>query len=153
MITVRFHKTLLPYTNGVREISIERDTYFHTVRNCLNLFPTLETVTKKLGVSNTQDLVLVVDKKIITYEELFFLPPDGVVIVLIPSFYGGDPITIAFAAFAFVTSTVISLSQGYDLGSALFRGIAAAGFTLLGFGLAGSLTANIIGQAALSAVV
>lgn len=153
MITVKFHKALLPYTNGAKEIRLERDTYFHTFRNCINLFPTLENLTKQLGTSNLQDMAIVIKGKVISYEELFFLPPEDSILFIVPSFYGGEPLTIAFAALAFLSSTVMSLAQGYDLGTALLRGVIGAGFTLLGIGIAGALSGSIIGQAVISAAV
>lgn len=159
MITVKFHKSLQKYTAGKDEVVLERDTYYHTCTNCLNLFPDLERITKKLGFNKLEDIAIISNGKVISKEEFLFIPKDNSVIYLVPIFYGSgiDPISLAVAT-AIVSATVttaVSISQGYDPLTALFRGITTgiiSGLTVLALGPLGLGLGPIAGSA-LGAVV
>lgn len=134
MITVRFHKSLLPYTENVREVTIERDSYFFIARNCINLFPKLEKLVKQHIFSQRDDLGFVANGKLVTSKEAHLLAHKEVTVV--PLVYGGgDPISLAIAAFAF--STASSILQGYSLGDALLSGVISGVFSYAGSFVAG----------------
>lgn len=139
MIRVAFHKSLLPYTEGIKEISIERDTYFSTVRNIGNLFPKLEALCKRHAFSKRDDLAIVVNGKSITKEDLFLLASNRYTIHIVPIFFGGGAEALVFAAISALFTTGMSLLQGYSIGDSLLRGIISGAFSLAGSFVATSL--------------
>jgi len=162
MIKVIFHKSLLPYTEGNKEINVERDSYLFITLNCLNLFPKLEKVAKQHINNSKEDLALIVNGKIIDIDRVFSLPEHSDTIHIVPIFYGGDPASSLAFLVSFAFNTVFSLVQGYDLGQALVRGAIGGAFAAAGAYIGGAIfgpaagakatTGQALGQAVVSGV-
>lgn len=149
MITVVFHKALLPYTNGKREVQLVPDTYLYVVKNCLNLFPDLEKAIIKQRFSKSDNLAVIVDNKILTKDDLFFTAKSDKRIYLAPIFYGGDPGSFGIAIATFFFSTVIASSRGYGIGDALLQGLIAGAFSLAGAFVGAAAASSATGAASL----
>lgn len=148
MIKVAFHKSLLPFTEGIKEITLERDTYYTTVRNILNLFPKLERVVKQHNFSKTDNLAVLVNGRLLTNEDVFLLATRDHVIHIVPIFFGnfGSETLIYFLISAVLTTT-ISLAQGYSFEDALMRGFISGVFAAAGQFAVGPLTEGMTGVA------
>ena len=144
MITVEFHRSLLPFTNGIKEIQILPDTYVYVVKNCLNLFPKLEQVVLKQRFSKKDGIAIISQGRCLTKDDLFFPAKSGEKVQLVPVFFGGfGSELLLIAALSAAASTAIALAQGFDLGQALLRGFISGAFAYAGGFLAEGIVSDL----------
>jgi predicted phage tail protein len=158
-VTVSFHKSLLPYTNGVKQIEMTTDVIYFLFLNSLNLFPELERLIKHARFSKLEEIAIIHKGRCLSTEEFLFLAKDGETYYVVPIFRGsGVEIAVGFAV-GFAMGTATALLQGQSLGRALLRGLIGGAFGALGaYGfqsfmgpaLAESVGAAVAGEAAAS---
>ena len=101
-VTIIFHKSLLKFTNNTKSFSLYSSSYFEILQACVAIFPKLEKLIKTLGSGKlkSQELVFIVNKKILNINELFLSPKNNSRIILCPILYGMGKSGIIFAGLA-----------------------------------------------------
>ncbi len=131
-VTVSFHKSLLPYTNGVKQVEMTADAIYFLFLNSLNLFPELERLVKHVKFSSLEEIAIVHNNRYLSNEEFLFLAKEGEIYYLVPVFKGSGVDPLSAFAVSFVLSTTVSLLQGASLGQALVRGLISGAFAAVG---------------------
>lgn len=134
-VTVSFHKSLLPYTNGIKQLEMTTDVIYFLFLNSLNLFPELERLVRHARFSKLEEIAIIHKGKCLSPEEFLFLAKDGETYHIVPIFRGSglEAMAIGFAI-GFATSFTISLVQGASFGQALLRGLIGGAAGALGAG-------------------
>jgi len=110
LTTIHFHKSLQKYT-GVEKHSLDVTSYLDLIQSCVNLFPKLQKIFKKLSNNNfkSEELAIVIDNKLLTKDELYFKPHYKNKITLCPVIYGaGGKAMLIVAIIAFVVLAVVT---------------------------------------------
>jgi len=136
VVTIKFHKSLQKYTNGVSFHTLEADSYYSLITNCCNLFPDLLNLVRHLGrYANNQNITLLRNKKPLATEDML-LPPSGD-LVLIPLLYGGDNAVSAIIGIA-ILAVVVWNPSGLFLAfnaAGAFTGLTTLGTLMVGVGI------------------
>lgn len=142
MYKVILSKPLQKFTNDIKEVSIDGDSYFNLYNNLINLFPDLKKVTDELKCSKYGDIWFLVDGEILSLEKIFLQPKKNVDIVIVPLITGGgeDALTIGIGIALVVVAVVTLQPQIAAIG---------AGF-LTGMGVAAATAATVVGSLSIS---
>jgi predicted phage tail protein len=102
-------KPLQKFTNNVREVSIDGDSYYNLYSNLTNLFPDLKRTTDELKFNKYGDIWFLVDGKILSMEKIFLQPKKNVDIVIVPIIAGSgeDGLMIAVGVALIAVSLVL----------------------------------------------
>lgn len=153
--TLKFHRTLRKFTNGVDRITVDVHSYYDLIIAAINMFPDLEKYFKntfRRGLK--EELILVKDNKIVDLEDMFL--PAKKEVTLVPAIFGGGGnggliaglaiIAIVAVSFftgglgALATSAVVPTSAG-TIATGAAAGVAGA--TVTSLTLAGKLVLGI----------
>ena len=143
MITVAFHSSLWKYTENIKIVSLEDNSYLEIVRNLMSLFPKLENFVKSCIKNQNNELAFIIDNSLVPSEHLLFTPPTNSTIHLCPILRGSGgralPIIIGVALIAAALFIPGGGMVAIASNSALNLTISTTGFAALTAG--GSLTA------------
>lgn len=163
MITIKFHKALLKYTNNVEEFSIDAYSIKDAISSIINMFPNLYNYMCRIksGIAK-ENLVLINKNKEIINNDIIalniFRPSKDSVLTLVPLVFGaggrGIMIVAAVALIAFAAASIaaaaalaeVTAIAGTTAGAGFSSSVAGA-FAAAGIGATG---ATIIGGIALS---
>lgn len=142
MYKIILSKPLQKFTNNIKEVSIDGDSYFNLYNNLINLFPDLKKLTDELKCSKYGDIWFLVNGEILTLEKIFLQPKKNVDIIIVPLITGGgeDALTIGIGIALVVIAVVTLQPEIAALG---------AGF-LTGMGVATATAATVIGSLSIS---
>jgi len=160
-VTLRFHKLLTKFTNGVDSITVNVTSYCDAVTAAANMFPDLENYFRTVVKDNfKEEALLVSDGKVVPMDEVFFKPKKEITLVPIINGGGGNGgliagiIIIAAVALSFFTggASLGLLATSSTAGGATLSGgaIAAAGSGAAAAAAATTVSLTTLGQLALS---
>jgi predicted phage tail protein len=138
-VEMRFHKSLLKYTNEVREITFDVGTYSQLISALEVTFPKLKTVIKQIQnkqITDNFSIVDLVNNRILTFQDYFSKKIKSAKLCLLPIIAGSkSSLETALIAAAIIT---IAVTTG---GAGLF----ATGGTIVAGGTATTLGAYVVG--------
>ena len=138
-VEMRFHKSLLKYTNEVREITFDVATYSQLISALEVTFPKLKTVIKQIQnkqITDNFSIVDLVNNRILTFQDYFSKKIKSAKLCLLPIIAGSkSSLETALIAAAIIT---IAVTTG---GAGLF----ATGGTIVAGGTATTLGAYVVG--------
>jgi predicted phage tail protein len=138
-VEMRFHKSLLKYTNEVREITFDVGTYSQLISALEVTFPKLKTVIKQIQnkqITANFSIVDLVNNRILTFQDYFSKKIKSAKLCLLPIIAGSkSSLETALIAAAIIT---IAVTTG---GAGLF----ATGGTIVAGGTATTLGAYVVG--------
>lgn len=109
--TLRFHKTLRRFTNGVDSITVDADSYYDLVIAAINLFPDLGNYFKKTYKNGLKEELLLVSKKeVVRMEDIYF--PAKEPATLVPAIFGSGGNGGLIAGIALVALVAVSFATG-----------------------------------------
>ena len=134
-------KPLQKFTNNIREVSIDGDSYYNLFSNLTNLFPDLKRTTDELKFNKYGDIWFLVDGVMLPIEKIFLQPKKNVDIVIVPIIAGSgeEGMMIAIGVALIIVAVVLMQPQLAAIAaSALLSSatIAAAGMGSLAAGAA-----------------
>ena len=141
-------KPLQKFTNNIKSVTIDGDSYFNLYSNLTNLFPDLKRTTDELKFNKYGDIWFLVDGKILSLEKVFLQPKKNVDIVIVPIIAGsgqeelmiGVGVAIMIVGIITLQPELVGLSLGMALGE----------FATIGTLLATMEVASTIGWALVS---
>lgn len=137
-VEMRFHKSLLKYTNEVREITFDVGTYSQLISALEVTFPKLKTVIKQIQnkqITDNFSIVDLVNNRILTFQDYFSKKIKSVKLCLLPIIAGSkSSLETALIAAAIIT---IAVATG---GTGLF----ATGGTIVAGGTATTLGTAVV---------
>lgn len=137
-VEMRFHKSLLKYTNEVREITFDVGTYSQLISALEVTFPKLKTVIKQIQnkqITDNFSIVDLVNNRILTFQDYFSKKIKSVKLCLLPIIAGSkSSLETALIAAAIIT---IAVATG---GTGLF----ATGGTVVAGGTATTLGTAVV---------
>ena len=121
-------KPLQKFTNGLKEVSLDGDSYFNLYSNLTNLFPDLKRTTDELKFNKYGDIWFLVDGKVLSLEKVFLQPRKNVDIVIVPIIAGsGEEEMMIGIGIAIMVVAVISMQPQF-----IALGMAAFGVEMIG---------------------
>lgn len=102
-------KPLQKFTNNIREVSIDGDSYYNLFSNLTNLFPDLKRTTDELKFNKYGDIWFLVDGVMLPMEKVFLQPKKNVDIVIVPIIAGSgeEGMMIAIGVALIVVAVVL----------------------------------------------
>lgn len=146
MYKIVLSKPIQKFTNNIREVSIDGDSYFNLYSNLTNLFPDLKKLTDELKINSYGDIWFLVDGKVLPMEKVFLQPKKDAEIVIVPVITGGgeDALTIGIGI-ALMVVAIVTLQPEIAMAGAVFlSGSAGLTATLATYGILLSVGASLL---------
>lgn len=145
-ITIRFHKSIIKYTDISQHTFYGIDSYLDLMKACMEIFPKLEKAVMSFLTNNNkhEELCFLVNGKLLNVENLWFPPKKEAAIVLCPLLYGGDKVVKIVAIIIIVTIIILQPELAFTFSaSGSFTGLTFVGqvLTNIAFQLVTSLLA------------
>ena len=130
-VEMRFHKSLLKYTNEVREITFDVGTYSQLISALEVTFPKLKTVIKQIQnkqITDNFSIVDLVNNRILTFQDYFSKKIKSAKLCLLPIIAGSkSSLETALIAAAIITIAVTTGGAGlFATGGTIASGVGTA---------------------------
>ena len=130
-VEMRFHKSLLKYTNEVREITFDVGTYSQLISALEVTFPKLKTVIKQIQnkqITDNFSIVDLVNNRILTFQDYFSKKIKSANLCLLPIIAGSkSSLETALIAAAIITIAVTTGGAGlFATGGTIASGVGTA---------------------------
>jgi predicted phage tail protein len=146
MYNIVFSKPIQKFTNNVREVTIDGDSYFNLYSNLTNLFPDLKRLTDELKVNDYGDIWFLVEGKVLPMEKIFLQPKKNVDIVIVPVITGGgeDGLMIGIGIALMVVAIATLQPEIAMAGAVLLSGSAGLTATLATYAILLSVGSGLL---------
>jgi len=144
-VELRFHKSLLKYTNEVREVTFDVSTYSQLISALEATFPNLKVIINQIRNKQVNDnfsIVDLVNNKILTFQDYFSKKIKSAKLCLLPIIAGSKSSLETFLIGAALIAVAI---YAPGLGAAIVDGVAVSGTAVAAGGISTTVGTMLIG--------